>query len=180
MSYFSGIGLGVGLKNSRDEPWSRREAMYVRYIGELFLNMLKCVIIPLVVPSLIASIGRETFLHPTNINLSSSGSMNIALSGRVGLRAIIYYILTTLIAVILGIGLVVTIKPGTGVDNDVEPRNTTKKNISTVDTLMDLPRNCFPPNIIQATLQQYHTELVYPGENVGISDFPDFSLHSFL
>ena len=35
--------------------------MYVKYIGELFLNMLKSIIIPLVVPSLIASIGRE---HP--------------------------------------------------------------------------------------------------------------------
>ena len=33
--------------------------MYVKYIGELFLNMLKSIIIPLVVPSLIASIGRE-------------------------------------------------------------------------------------------------------------------------
>ena len=54
----SGIGLGFGLKKSRDGPWSRREAMYVKYIGELFLNMLKCVIIPLVVPSLIAAIGK--------------------------------------------------------------------------------------------------------------------------
>ena len=50
----------MGLKYSRDEdePLTRREAMYVKYIGELFLNMLKCVIIPLVVPSLIAAIGK--------------------------------------------------------------------------------------------------------------------------
>merc|ERR1719209_1667614 len=59
--------------------------MYVKYVGELFLNMLKCVIIPLVIPSLIASIG----------------SMNIALSGKVGLRAIVYYVSTTLLAVVL-------------------------------------------------------------------------------
>ena len=32
--------------------------MYVKYVGELFLSMLKCIIIPLVVPSLIASIGE--------------------------------------------------------------------------------------------------------------------------
>ena len=44
---------------TRKEPWTRREVMYVKYIGELFLNMLKSIIIPLVVPSLIASIGRE-------------------------------------------------------------------------------------------------------------------------
>ena len=49
--------LGVCLKNGSDEPWSKRDAMYVSYIGKLFLNMLKCVIIPLIIPSLIASIG---------------------------------------------------------------------------------------------------------------------------
>ena len=58
LSCFSGIGLGVGLKNSSDEPWTARDAMYVKFIGELFLNMLKCVIIPLVVPSLIHAIGE--------------------------------------------------------------------------------------------------------------------------
>ena len=49
----------MGLKNSREEPWSQREAIYVKFIGELFLNMLKCIIIPLVVPSLIAAIGNS-------------------------------------------------------------------------------------------------------------------------
>ena len=34
---------------------------YVGYPGKLFLNMLKCLIIPLVVPSLIASIGSLDF-----------------------------------------------------------------------------------------------------------------------
>ena len=53
-----GIGLGVGLKESRDEAWSKREAeLYVGFLGQLFLNMLKCIIIPLVIPSLITAIG---------------------------------------------------------------------------------------------------------------------------
>ena len=33
--------------------------MYVGFIGKLFLRMLKCVIIPLIIPSLIASIGKQ-------------------------------------------------------------------------------------------------------------------------
>ena len=33
--------------------------MYVGFIGKLFLRMLKCVIIPLIIPSLIASIGKR-------------------------------------------------------------------------------------------------------------------------
>ena len=32
--------------------------MYLKFIGTLFLNMLKSVIIPLIIPSLIASIGK--------------------------------------------------------------------------------------------------------------------------
>ena len=32
--------------------------MYVGFLGQLFLNMLKCVIIPLVIPSLITAIGK--------------------------------------------------------------------------------------------------------------------------
>ena len=37
------------------------------------------------------------------------------------------------------------------------------RNVTTADTLMDLVRNMFPPNIVQATLQQYRTTLIYPG-----------------
>eukprot|EP00090_Calanus_glacialis_P030538 TRINITY_DN4930_c0_g1_i1.p1 TRINITY_DN4930_c0_g1~~TRINITY_DN4930_c0_g1_i1.p1 ORF type:complete len:494 (+),score=139.84 TRINITY_DN4930_c0_g1_i1:271-1752(+) len=148
-----GVILGVCLKNGSDEPWSKRDAMYVSYIGKLFLNMLKCVIIPLIIPSLIASIG----------------SMDLSLSGKVGLRAVVYYMATTVLAVILGIILVTSIRPGAGgiAEEDLQEQ-TTKRNITTADTLMDLLRNCFPPNIIQAGLQQYKTELIYPGEEESI------------
>ena len=126
--------------------------MYVKYIGELFLNMLKGIIIPLVIPSLIAAIG----------------SMNIGLSGKVGLRAIVYYLATTLLAVILGIVLVVAIRPGGGQEQEGETpyQGGKKQNVTTADTMMDLLRNCFPRNLLQATLQQYRTELIYPGEMI--------------
>ena len=125
--------------------------MYVKYIGELFLSMLKGIIIPLVIPSLIAAIG----------------SMNIGLSGKVGLRSIVYYMATTVFAVILGIVLVVAIRPGGGQEGGQDPYQEGKKqNVTTADTMMDLLRNCFPRNLLQATLQQYRTELIYPGEMI--------------
>merc|ERR550519_2033039 len=71
--------------------------MYVGFIGELFLNVLKSLVVPLIIPSLIATIG----------------SMDLALSGKIGLRAIVYYMTTTVMAVLLGILLVETIRPGT-------------------------------------------------------------------
>ena len=100
--------------------------MYVSYVGKLFLNMLKCVIIPLIIPSLIASIG----------------SMDLSLSGKVGLRAVVYYMATTILAVILGIILVTSIKPGAGGFNEEDLQEQAgKRNITTADTLMDLLRS---------------------------------------
>ncbi len=50
-----GVILGASLR-TREEPYSQREAMYVKFIGSLFLQMLKAIIIPLVIPSLIGKI----------------------------------------------------------------------------------------------------------------------------
>ena len=72
---------------------------------------------------------------------------------------------TTLLAVFLGIALVTTIRPGAGKGEylDDEGDSSAGRNVTTADTLMDLVRNMFPPNIVQASLQQYRTTLVYPG-----------------
>ena len=92
--------------------------------------------------------------------------MNLSLSGKVGLRAILYYVTTTILAVILGVILVTSIKPGDSVTgaHDVDLADHPKRNVTTEDTLMDLLRNCFPPNIMQATMQQYKTSIVWPGD----------------
>merc|ERR1712051_643326 len=135
-----------------DGIYTPRQASYVGYPGKLFLNMLKCLIIPLVVPSLIASIG----------------SLDFRMSGKVGLRAVCYYMTTTLIAVTLGIILTITIRPGLA-NTEEELHHREGRNTTTTDTLLDLLTNCFPPNLVQATMQQYKTELIYPG-NVAIED----------
>ena len=70
--------------------------MYISYVGKLFLRMLKALILPLIIPSLIAAIGQ----------------LDMSLSGKVGGRAVAYYMITTVLAVILGIILVTSIQPG--------------------------------------------------------------------
>ena len=94
--------------------------------------------------------------------------MNLSLSGKVGMRAVIYYLSTTILAVILGIVLVVSIRPGDSGDiGRAEQQDPAmKKNVTTADTLMDLLRNSFPPNLFQATTQQYKTLIIYPGEEI--------------
>ena len=60
--------------------------------------MLKALILPLIVPSLITAVG----------------SLDLSMSSKVGGRAVAYYLLTTFVAVFLGIIMVTTIHPGVG------------------------------------------------------------------
>lgn len=143
-----GAVLGIVLRSSRDDPWTQREVSYIQFVGDIFLRILKGLVLPLVVSTLIAAIG--------SLDLSVSGKM-----ARVGG---IYYIITTTLAIVLGIVLAVTIKPGanrSGHDENVPEINV--RNVTTVDTLLDLVRNMFPPNYVQACTQQYQTVLSSPG-----------------
>ncbi len=74
---------------------------YVSWLGELFLRALKMLIIPLILSSIISSI--------TNIGGSSG-------LGRIGLKTVIYYLSTSIIAIITGLLLVNLFRPGTGAD----------------------------------------------------------------
>merc|ERR1711971_495630 len=128
--------MGFGLILRTMGEGSEREVMYVAYAGELFLRMLKALILPLVVPSLITAVG----------------SLDLSLSGKVGGRAVGYYMGTTVLAVVTGIILVTTIHPG-DVGHEKGDAKVECRNVTTPDTLMDLIRQMFPPNLIQATMQ---------------------------
>ena len=84
LGVIAGLILGVILRSSKEEAWSKREAMYVSFVGNLFLSALKSIIIPLVIPSLIIAIG----------------TLDISLSGKIGGRAVAYYMSTTLVNII--------------------------------------------------------------------------------
>ncbi|TRY73010.1 hypothetical protein TCAL_03354 [Tigriopus californicus] len=149
-----GVIFGLCLRQ-REQPWTDREVMYISYVGELFLRMLKALILPLIVPSLIAAVG----------------SLDMSLSGRVGGRAVAYYMTTTVMAVILGIILVTIIHPGKPTLNDDEiEKSGESRNVTAADTLMDLGRNLLPPNLVKATVAQYRTVLVNPGEAAFVDD----------
>jgi len=149
LGVIAGVSLGLSLKSVGDGIYTARQSYYVGYPGKIFLNMLKCLIIPLIVPSLIASIGQ----------------LDLRLSRKVGGRAILYYMATTFLAVSLGIILCVTIRPGTANTDQVIEKGEEGKGTA-VDTLLDLITNCFPPNLVQATMQQYKTTIVDPNNKV--------------
>ncbi|EDV58348.1 excitatory amino acid transporter 1 [Drosophila erecta] len=148
---FVGGLIGFIIKNSTGE-WSKREIMYISFPGEIFLRMLKCLIVPLLVSSITSAIG----------------GLDLSMSSKIATRAITYYFVTTISAVILGICLVTTLRPGQGakiVETQTESIDKASK-VLTPDTLMDLVRNMFTDNIIQSTMFQHRTEIY---ENTSIS-----------
>lgn len=115
----------VGLDGDSDK-FPPRTVMYVNFIGDVFLRILKCLILPLVVSSLISAVG----------------SLDISLSKQIGVRAILYYMLTTVMAVILGIVLVSVIRPGgDGLEgNQGGNGKQSTRYVTTPDTMLDLIR----------------------------------------
>uniref|UniRef100_A0A7N6BI00 Amino acid transporter n=1 Tax=Anabas testudineus TaxID=64144 RepID=A0A7N6BI00_ANATE len=120
---------------------SNLDKQYFGFPGEILMRMLKLVILPLIISSMITGVA----------------ALDSEVSGKIGLWAVIYYFSTTIIAVILGIILVMTIKPGVSQTADNIDRTGTTPNVTTTDTLLDLVRNMFPENLVQACFQQYKT-----------------------
>lgn len=135
-----GGALGFTLRSCTEETWSSREIMYVNFIGELFLRMLKGLTLPLIVSSIVSSIGN----------------LDLNVSGKLAARTIVLFVLTSGCAVAIGVVLAVTISPGNG-DEDFDQgigARVKKRNQTSVDTLLDLARNLFPPNVVQACIRQ--------------------------
>jgi len=76
-------------------------ASYTNWIGEIFLRALNMIIVPLIFCSITTGVA----------SVGSSGNL-----GRLGLKTMGYYVLSTLIAIITGFILVSTIKPGVGAE----------------------------------------------------------------
>uniref|UniRef100_A0A3P8T8M5 Amino acid transporter n=1 Tax=Amphiprion percula TaxID=161767 RepID=A0A3P8T8M5_AMPPE len=136
VSVLLGICLGVLVREYAS--LSQLDKQYFGFPGEILMRMLKLVILPLIISSMITGVA----------------ALDSEVSGKIGLRAVIYYFSTTVIAVILGIILVMTIKPGVSQTADNIDRTGTMPNVTTVDTLLDLVRNMFPENLVQACFQQ--------------------------
>lgn len=118
-----GAGLGLILRSTTDAKWNERDIMYVSYVGDIFLSMLKSLILPLIVSSLISAIAN----------------LDLSLSGKIATKALVYYLITTALAIGLGVVLAITIRPGDSSSNR-QSDETVTRNVTTVDTLLDMVR----------------------------------------
>uniref|UniRef100_F7H622 Amino acid transporter n=1 Tax=Macaca mulatta TaxID=9544 RepID=F7H622_MACMU len=136
------LGITTGVLVREHSNLSTLEKFYFAFPGEILMRMLKLIILPLIISSMITGVA----------------ALDSNVSGKIGLRAVVYYFCTTLIAVILGIVLVVSIKPGVTQKVAEIDRTGSTPEVSTVDAMLDLIRNMFPENLVQACFQQYKTK----------------------
>ncbi|KAH9493153.1 Excitatory amino acid transporter 3 [Bulinus truncatus] len=136
-----GLGLGLGLRN----VWAYddyKKVFYLEFPGRLLLNMLKLLILPLIVSSLVTGMA----------DLGSNAS------GRLGAAAVIYYLISMFSAVIIGIIMVLTIHPGKATDRETIKRAGASLEADPLDSLLDLVSQCFPENIVTACFTRVTTK----------------------
>ncbi|OCT79686.1 neutral amino acid transporter A [Xenopus laevis] len=142
-----GVLVGVGLGTAvRKMNLTKAQMSYFAFPGEMLLRMLKMIILPLVVCSLI----------------SGAASLDTRSLGKLGGIAVAYFLVTTLMASGLAIALGFIIKPGAGagaLNSDalgIEEAVSTNK--ETVDSFLDLARNLMPSNLVAAAFRSHATD----------------------
>ncbi|KTG39778.1 hypothetical protein cypCar_00001193 [Cyprinus carpio] len=137
-----GVGLGMMVRNMN---LTRAQMTYFAFPGEMLLRMLKMIILPLVVCSLI----------------SGAASLDTRSLGKLGGIAVSYFLVTTLIASSIGVALAFIIKPGVGA-GALNTNNLGLEGVSsnkeTADSFLDLARNLFPSNLVAAAFRSYVTD----------------------
>ncbi|XP_028639383.1 excitatory amino acid transporter 4 [Grammomys surdaster] len=138
----SAVIIGVSLAFAlRPYQLSYRQIKYFSFPGELLMRMLQMLVLPLIVSSLVTGMA----------------SLDNKATGRMGMRAAVYYMVTTVIAVFIGILMVTIIHPGKGSKEGLH-REGRIETVPTADAFMDLVRNMFPPNLVEACFKQFKTQ----------------------
>ncbi|XP_067654029.1 excitatory amino acid transporter-like [Haliotis asinina] len=134
------LGTIAGLACRLFEP-SSDTVQLVEFPGELFLRMLRLLILPLIISSIITGLG----------NVSGSSA------GKIGILSMVYYTSTSVLATLVGLAVVLIIKPGSYTDSTATDVPQDKDVVSGMDAILDLFRNIVPDNIVAATLKHSNT-----------------------
>jgi len=123
---------------------------WIKPIGALFLNLIKMIIVPLVLASLVTGV-------------SSLGDMKKL--GRMGGKTVLYYLCTTAIAASIGLIIGNIMKPGSGLNLQAPAEFTTKEIPSIASVLV----NIVPSNPINAMVQANMLQIIVFALFIGIA-----------
>ena len=104
-------------------------------LGDIFIRLLKMVIVPLIFTSII--IGVSSIKDRSKI-------------GRLGFKTFLYYISTSLIAILIGLFLANTIEPGVGASTISNAGSFDTSKLNTSNSILDILKRMIPINPISA------------------------------
>ncbi|XP_049756918.1 neutral amino acid transporter B(0) [Elephas maximus indicus] len=143
----AGVALGLGVSEAGGAlALGPARLVAFAFPGELLLRLLRMIILPLVVCSLV---GGAASLDPSAL-------------GRLGAWALLFFLGTTLLASALGVGLALALQPGAAfaaINASVGALGTGEAAPSkeVLDSFLDLVRNIFPSNLVSAAFRSYTT-----------------------
>lgn len=134
------IGLALGIVVGAIFYGNPHVASYLQPIGDIFIRLIKMIVVPIVISSLIVGV---------------AGVGDIKSLGKLGGKTLLYFEIITTIAIVVGLLAANMFHPGTGIDRS----HLTKTDISTYATtaktteshsMIDTVVNIVPTNIIQS------------------------------
>ena len=129
------VGVGVGFLFHSSGYQDNTFYNLIILLGDLFIRLLKMVIVPLVFTSII--IGVSSIKDRTKI-------------GRLGFKTFLYYISTSLIAILIGLFLANTIQPGIGASTISSAGAYDTSQLSSSSSMLDILKRMIPTNPISA------------------------------
>jgi proton glutamate symport protein len=149
------IGMAIGIVIALTLEIPESFAPWIALPGDMFIAILKMVIVPLVLSSVILGVG-------------SAGSLSYLRS--MGVRLVPYFILTTAVAITIGLSITSFVQPGLSVDQSLmaPAEAVTKETLSNL-TVPDRIMNMVPVNPAEAQLNKNMLQLVILGIIVGIA-----------
>jgi len=138
-----GVVVGILLKE---------KAIHIKIVGDLFIRLLKVIIIPLILASMVTGI----------VSLGDVRKL-----GRIGLKTFIYYLATTTLAVGVGLVLVNLISPGIGVNIGEETTDVLSNR--EVPSVVSIIHDIIPANIFDAMAKDKVLSIIFFSLLLGIA-----------
>ncbi|TGL50402.1 dicarboxylate/amino acid:cation symporter [Leptospira kemamanensis] len=161
ISLVLGLSIGIGFNPESGLVTQETIQPYLQWFklpGDLFLNLLQMIMIPLVIVS---------------IALGVSSLKNLKDLWHLGSRTLVYFIFTTIVSVSIGIFLTTAIQPGKQIQNKIQNQTITnsvpiKDSQNVTESIPEIIANIIPKNIVNVWSKQQMLSIVFLGMILGI------------
>lgn len=131
IALISGVAIGIGLTYIPPEIFSIIDTYALYPVGEIFLNLIMMIVVPIVFVSIV---------------LGTAGMGDPKKLGKIGFQTVLFYLSTTAIALLIGLGVGFLLEPGEAGVFEIESSYEVEKAPPIMETLV----NIIPENPIEA------------------------------